>query len=249
MSGSSSTAGWNYGDILDAVDATVDPARPALIHADRVVQWRDFTRRTNNLARALRDRGAQPGDKIAFYMRNCAQYSEAYRRGVQGATDPRQRQLPLRRSGARSICSTMPTRQSSCTPPSSRRACLRFGRRLPNVMQWIEVADGYPGTEDASTTKRWPNAVTARALGHRTAGDDMLFLYTGGTTGMPKGVMWRHDDLWQGTGAGGNPRIGVPPSPDLATYIERLRAEVAAGQPAAAADDARHRAPVGSRRR
>ena len=40
----------------------------------------------------------------------------------------------------------------------------------------------------------------------------MLFLYTGGTTGMPKGVMWRHDDLWRGTGAGGNPRIGTPPS-------------------------------------
>ena len=53
----------------------------------------------------------------------------------------------------------------------------------------------------------------------------MLFLYTGGTTGMPKGVMWRHDDLWRGTGAGGNPRIGVPPSPDLAAYIERLRLE------------------------
>ena len=53
----------------------------------------------------------------------------------------------------------------------------------------------------------------------------MLFLYTGGTTGMPKGVMWRHDDLWRGTGAGGNPRIGVPPSPDLAAYVERLQHE------------------------
>ncbi len=53
----------------------------------------------------------------------------------------------------------------------------------------------------------------------------MLFLYTGGTTGMPKGVMWRHDDLWRGTGAGGNPRIGVPPSPDLAAYVERLQRE------------------------
>ena len=62
--------GWNYGDILDAVDALVPPDRAALVHAERIVTWRDFVRRTNNLARTLSANGAVPGDKIAIYMRN-----------------------------------------------------------------------------------------------------------------------------------------------------------------------------------
>ena len=36
------------------------------------------------------------------------------------------------------------------------------------------------------------------------SGDDMLFLYTGGTTGMPKGVMWRQEDLFAVLGFGDN---------------------------------------------
>src|SRR5262249_29393101 len=97
--------------------------------------------------------------------------------------------------------------------------------KLPLVGQWIEVADGHPGGDDVLDYESLAAAGNGGPLGIERSGDDMLFLYTGGTTGMPKGVMWRHDDLWRGTGAGGNPRIGVPPSPDLATYVERVKLE------------------------
>ncbi len=40
------------------------------------------------------------------------------------------------------------------------------------------------------------------------SGDDLLFLYTGGTTGMPKGVMWRQEDLFKVLGGGGNSARG-----------------------------------------
>ena len=36
--------------------------------------------------------------------------------------------------------------------------------------------------------------------------------------------MWRHEDLWCVTGAGGNPRLGLGPSPDLADYLSRASA-------------------------
>ncbi len=39
-------------------------------------------------------------------------------------------------------------------------------------------------------------------------GDDLYFLYTGGTTGMPKGVMWRHEDLFGVLGEGTYPMVG-----------------------------------------
>ncbi len=47
-------------------------------------------------------------------------------------------------------------------------------------------------------------------------------LYTGGTTGMPKGVMWREDDLFNVLGAGGQPLLGIP----AATSVEELAARL-----------------------
>jgi acyl-CoA synthetase (AMP-forming)/AMP-acid ligase II len=40
--------------------------------------------------------------------------------------------------------------------------------------------------------------------------DDLYLLYTGGTTGMPKGVMWRHEDVWRTLGGGINFMTGEP---------------------------------------
>ena len=66
--------GWNFGDILDAVGPNVSPEAPAFIHGARVINWGEAVRTTNNMARGLIARGAQPGDKIAIYMRNRPEY-------------------------------------------------------------------------------------------------------------------------------------------------------------------------------
>ena len=67
---------WNYGNILDAVAAVVPEDRAALIHGKKSVTWREFTARSNNLARSILANGAQSGDKMAFYMRNRSEYPE-----------------------------------------------------------------------------------------------------------------------------------------------------------------------------
>ena len=67
---------WSYGDILEAVEKITPKTQPALIHGNRAISWGDFIIRTNNLARNLLASGVKPGDKIAFYMRNCPEYSE-----------------------------------------------------------------------------------------------------------------------------------------------------------------------------
>ncbi|MCR9195925.1 MAG: acyl-CoA synthetase, partial [Hyphomonas sp.] len=55
---------WNFGDILDDNATHLGPDDPALIHGNRIVSWPEMSARSNNAARALLDRGAQPGDKI-----------------------------------------------------------------------------------------------------------------------------------------------------------------------------------------
>jgi fatty-acyl-CoA synthase len=68
---------WNYGDVLEAVAAVVPPGAPFTVHGDNVTLWGDGIKRMNNLARAMIARGAKPKDKVAFYLRNSAEYSEA----------------------------------------------------------------------------------------------------------------------------------------------------------------------------
>ena len=65
---------WNFGDIFDAAGRATPGDNPALIHGERTVSWAELTRRSNNLAAQLLARGAQPDDKVAFYMRNRPEY-------------------------------------------------------------------------------------------------------------------------------------------------------------------------------
>ena len=65
---------WNFGDLIEAVEAAVPSGRVALAHGEQVVDWAALRRRSNNLARALIDRGLRPGERMAFYAHNSANY-------------------------------------------------------------------------------------------------------------------------------------------------------------------------------
>lgn len=60
----------NMGDMLDTIAARIDPGAIAVIHGERTLTWPQLSAASNRLARAVRDGGAQPGDKLAIYLRN-----------------------------------------------------------------------------------------------------------------------------------------------------------------------------------
>ena len=73
--------------------------------------------------------------------------------------------------------------------------------RVPKVRPWLWVDDGTgPCPDWAESYEEAAATATERVVARwgRT-GDDILMIYTGGTTGMPKGVMWRQDDLIRAT--------------------------------------------------
>ena len=72
--------------------------------------------------------------------------------------------------------------------------------RLPRVKLWLWVDDGSgPCPDWATPYEAAAEAGTAEPVQGPWGrdGDHLLLLYTGGTTGMPKGVMWRQDDLFR----------------------------------------------------
>lgn len=208
---------WSYGDILEAVEKITPDDQPAFIHGDRVINWGDFKRRTNNLAANLLASGVEPGDKIAFYMRNCPEYPEGIAAGFKAGlvhVNVNYRYIE------HELVYLMDNSDAAVVIYQSefQHYVDDIRDQLPKVKRWLAVDNGGP-----SSYEEMANTGDGSSPGRKHSPDDLLFLYTGGTTGMPKGVMWRHDDLFQVLGAGGNPRIGVPPCEDLDEYMERLK--------------------------
>ncbi|HZU72376.1 MAG TPA: AMP-binding protein [Acidimicrobiales bacterium] len=100
----------------------------------------------------------------------------------------------------------------------------RVRDRLPGLKAIVQVDDGYPLVEGALS---YDDLVHDHAPADRVerSGSDMLFLYTGGTTGMPKGVMWRQDDLLGRAIRTNYAALGFPPPQshdDLGRYAATL---------------------------
>ncbi|MEX2327347.1 MAG: AMP-binding protein, partial [Pseudomonadales bacterium] len=214
---------WNYGDILDGVATVVPSSRPALVFGDRTVTWQEFTHRTNNLAANLIKGGAAVGDKIAFYLRNCPEYSEGIAAGFKANlthVNVNYRYIEdeleyLLDNADATVC----IYKAEFAPQVAH-----IRDKLPLVKQWVEVADGHPGLEDVLSYEELVVSGDGSPVDVDRTTNNMLFLYTGGTTGMPKGVMWRHYDLWMVMGGGGNPRAGIPACMDLEEHLARLAA-------------------------
>lgn len=201
--------GWNFGDILEAIEPVLPPDAPAFIHGERTIPWREASRLSNNLARALIARGAAPGDKIAVYMRNRPEYMLA----VAAAFKARLTHVNVNyRYTPEEVWYIFDNSDAQTVIYASefRDAVAQIRPRLPKVKTWVEVsADG----QVADFAERFEDLVAegdGSALAIARSGEDQFFIYTGGTTGMPKGVMWTHDDLREITLAAARRMGSVP---------------------------------------
>jgi fatty-acyl-CoA synthase len=222
---------WNLADIWEAA-AEAGPDRPAHRSGERAFTWREFDRRAASLAVDLLERGLTHQGKVAAYLHNGPEYLEAYFAAfkVSGVPvnvnyryGPTELRYLLDNADAEAV--VFHARFAPTLEP------IRAG--LSKVRVWYVVADGSPEPDWAVPYEPIVAAETA-AVGLPAAGmpararrgDDLLLLYTGGTTGMPKGVMWRQDDLVRVLGGGGNPLVGVGPADDL----DQLRVRLATGE-------------------
>ncbi|MBX3488835.1 acyl-CoA synthetase [Parvibaculum sp.] len=185
---------WNFGDILDAISPVLPADAPAFIHGTRRITWGETTKRTNNLGRAMIERGAKPGDKLAFYMRNRPEYIELLAAGFKSRLTHVNVNYRYKPDEVFYIFDNSDA-QTVVYGSEFRGIIEEIRPRLTKVGTFIEVNDGGDIAPFAERYETLANAGDGAPLGIERSPDDMLFIYTGGTTGMPKGVMWRHDDL------------------------------------------------------
>jgi len=182
---------WNIADLIEhAVDAV--PDRVALIVGDREETYALLDERANRLAHHFTANGVKPGDHVGIYGLNSHEFVEtilaAYKmRAVPINVNYRYVEAELRYlfDNADLVAIVHDAEYSD------RIAAVRDS--LPMLAHQLEIGPDYEAAIAAQSPERdFPER----------SDDDIYILYTGGTTGMPKGVVWRQEDVLRVLGGG-----------------------------------------------
>jgi 3-oxocholest-4-en-26-oate---CoA ligase len=186
-------AGWNLATCWEAV-ADGTPERLALVQGDRRVTWREFDDRSARLATAFRELGLGPDSKVAMYLYNANEYLESTNAAFK-----------LRAAHVNVNYRYLEDELAYLLDNSDAEVLVFHGSladhvakvrdRLPKLRAVVQVDDGSERLDGALAYEDLIAGNEPMERIERT-GDELYILYTGGTTGMPKGVMWRNEDLY-----------------------------------------------------
>ena len=186
---------WNFADLWEVV-ADERPDAPAAIHGGRRCTWRDFDRRADGVAQTLLDAGLERQQAVAQYLYNGPEYMESMFAAFKAALVPVNTNY---RYTADELLYLWDNADAGAVVfhGSFTETIDAIRAQLPKIRCWLWVDDGSGDCPEWAT----PYETAASSATGRVhpdwgrTGDDLNMLYTGGTTGMPKGVMWRQDDL------------------------------------------------------
>ena len=214
---------WNFADLYEGIASRI-PDHPCQIQGDRIITWGQFDARTNALAADMLAAGLTHQSKVAEYLYNCPEYLETYIAAFKGGFVPANTNY---RYGPEEVTYLFDNSDAEAVVFHAAFVPLVESIRgnLPKVKRWYCVADG---TNAVPSWAQDYEAVVSKVIKESVRGpwgrseEDLMFLYTGGTTGMPKGVMWRQYDLFHVLGLGGNPALGVPGAASIEEIIDRM---------------------------
>jgi 3-oxocholest-4-en-26-oate---CoA ligase len=176
--------------------AELAPDRTGIVCGERRLSFADFDARANQLAHVLADGGLAPGDKVAIMCVNGPEYLEAFYAAQKLGCVPVN--VNYRYVGAELAYLLENSDAAALVYHDDFAATVAaaLGSDAPVLLQVAHAGTTAPldGARDYETA-------LAAAANHppttrEPSGDDLIFLYTGGTTGFPKAVMWRSDDLY-----------------------------------------------------
>src|SRR5690606_27696204 len=176
-----------------AADAV--PDRDALVVGGQRRTYAELEERANRLANHLAGRGIAPGDHLALYLENCAEYLEAMLAAFKLRAVPVNVNHRYVAGELRYLLGDSDA-VAVLTQPSLSATVAAVVDDVPGVRFTLVTGDDY----EAALAAAPPDRPAVR----RDDGDHYI-IYTGGTTGLPKGVVWRHDDAFFACIGGGDP--------------------------------------------
>ncbi|HJQ07449.1 MAG TPA: acyl-CoA synthetase [Nocardioides sp.] len=197
----------NIADLFEhAVDAV--PEKPAVQVGDRVVTFAELESESNKLAHFFASRGIGKGDHVGLYAKNSIEHVVALLailkvRAV--AINVNYRYVAGELEYLFDNADLVGLVHDRVYAPLVAEVAPKIDGldtivAVPNPLEEGDTSDvsPYGGVllEDAIAGQS-----DVRDFGERSA-DDIHIIYTGGTTGFPKGVMWRHEDFWRVLGGG-----------------------------------------------
>ncbi|MEV6772799.1 acyl-CoA synthetase [Nocardia sp. NPDC051030] len=194
-------------NIADLVEHSIDlmPERVALVDDTRSVTYAQLEDRANRLAHYLQEQGVRPGDKVGVYARNTIEAVEA----LVAIFKIRAVMINVNYRYVENELQYIFENSDMVALIHERRYSDKVANVLPNVPKITSVTFVEDGTDLPTPTGAVEyEAALAGSHGERDfearSSDDIMMIYTGGTTGLPKGVMWRQEDWWRVLGGGIN---------------------------------------------
>jgi acyl-CoA synthetase (AMP-forming)/AMP-acid ligase II len=185
---------YNLADLFESVADAV-PDREALIAGPVRLTYRQLDERSTRLANHLRSRGVTAGQHIGLYLYNGHEYMEAVLAAFKLRAVPININYRYVAGELRYLCHNADLVALLHQPELAARVDAIAGE-LPSLKLRLAVGADYEAAiAAASPVRDFP----------RRSSDDLYIIYTGGTTGMPRGVMWRHEDVFFAGLQGGNP--------------------------------------------
>lgn len=208
----------HFATIWEAIADRIGP-RPAITHGEVTRTWAEYDDRAARIAAAYAAAGLGPDSKVGLFMYNSNEYMEAQfaamkLRGVPININYRyideELHYLLENSDAEALVfhSSLGDRVANVVD------------RLPGLKLVIEVDDGNAGGVPGAQPYESVIADHSPAPRVERAEDDTYMLYTGGTTGMPKGVMYAIGGLTAGLGASAFPILGLAAPTDANDIVE-----------------------------
>lgn len=180
----------HFASVWEAISDAV-PDRDALVCGDTRRSWREYDERAARIAGFLRSRGFRPDSKAAIYLHNSNHYLEA-QYGIFKACG-----VAVNVNYRYKFDELVYLLDNADAEVVFFQACYaariwEIRNRLPRVKTYIQVDDGTETLLDDVFDYEQVIRDSAPMERVQRSGDDIYMLYTGGTTGMPKGVMYHH---------------------------------------------------------
>lgn len=203
----------SFGTIWEAVAREL-PDAVAVSEPSRDYTYAEFEDRAARLASALVGAGLGPGDKVACYLYNGAAYLEAVFAAFKIGAVPVN--ANYRYTGGE-LSRLLADADAAALVFSGELAAnvAHAARSLPGLRLSVRVGAAAAGAPDVPELDALLSSVRPRPAEERP-GSDELFMYTGGTTGTPKGVVWRQDDLMRSMGVRVFRALGAEGLPETA---------------------------------